>query len=177
MLASTIEHDERWKARYADIPRLAQSALRKFKPPGEPFQHRLASRVPGQLRPPQWLVDRVFQRGYLYALTAYWGHGKTALMLTIALCCAAGRKRRHATGGALQGDVHVRRERGRRAAAGTCGRVAAEHRLVELDGWMFFTQVAFPIEDAAAASGSSRRLPPCAVRVAGDRHRARAQRS
>ena len=102
------------------------------------------------LRPPNWIVNRVLQRGYLYALTAYWGHGKTALMLTIALCCAAGRK---------VGTLQVERCK----VLYLCGENVDDVRLRvravadvlniradELDEHLYFTQIPFALEDPAS---------------------------
>jgi len=43
------------------------------------------------LQPPYYVWHHVLQRGCLYALTAKWGHGKTAVMVTVALHLAIGR--------------------------------------------------------------------------------------
>lgn len=40
--------------------------------------------------PPTWVIDRVLPKGALYALTAVWGHFKTALALLMADCIATG---------------------------------------------------------------------------------------
>ena len=42
------------------------------------------------LEPPYYVWHRVLQKGCLYALTAKWGHGKTAVMVTVALHVAIG---------------------------------------------------------------------------------------
>lgn len=44
------------------------------------------------ITPPQWLVDGVIQRSYLYGLTALTNHGKTALAAILAVCVATGRR-------------------------------------------------------------------------------------
>jgi hypothetical protein len=99
---------------------------------------------------PQWVVERVFQRGYVYALTAFWGHGKTAVMVTIALLVAAGRK---------VGRYRVARER----VLFMCGENPEDVRMRvklataelgiswgELDGWLHFTEAPFGIDNPAA---------------------------
>jgi hypothetical protein len=43
------------------------------------------------IEPPRYAWHRVLQYGCLYGLTAKWGHGKTAVMLTVALHAATGR--------------------------------------------------------------------------------------
>lgn len=42
--------------------------------------------------PPQYLIDGMIQRGYLYSLTAKTGHGKTAVDMFICQCVARGLK-------------------------------------------------------------------------------------
>ena len=42
------------------------------------------------IRSPEWLIDGVIQRGYLYGLTAPTNHGKTALAAHLAPCVAHG---------------------------------------------------------------------------------------
>jgi hypothetical protein len=52
---------------------------------GEPLPLMLsAEQFVAGLSPPAYLIDGVLQRGYLYALTARTGHGKTAVALYIA---------------------------------------------------------------------------------------------
>ncbi len=41
-------------------------------------------------KPPEYLIDGMVQRGYLYTLTARTGHGKTAVGMYIAQCVARG---------------------------------------------------------------------------------------
>lgn len=43
------------------------------------------------MEPPSYIWHRVLQKGCLYALTAKWGHGKTAVMITVAMHVATGR--------------------------------------------------------------------------------------
>ncbi len=42
----------------------------------------------GGYRPPEWLVDDILQRGYVYALTAPTNHGKTAIITTLIISLA-----------------------------------------------------------------------------------------
>lgn len=42
-------------------------------------------------RPPEYIVDGIFQRGRVQALTAYTGHTKTTTALHLALCVATGK--------------------------------------------------------------------------------------
>jgi hypothetical protein len=44
-----------------------------------------------KMQPPDYVWHRVLQKGCLYAFTAKWGHGKTAVMNTVAMHVAAGR--------------------------------------------------------------------------------------
>jgi hypothetical protein len=45
-----------------------------------------------EFRPPDPLVEGIIMRGFIYALTAHTGRGKTAVALLIAACVALGRK-------------------------------------------------------------------------------------
>ncbi len=59
------------------------------RPEGELFVN--ASDFISDITPPEWLVDGIIQRSYLYGLTAQTNHGKTALAAHIAVCVALGR--------------------------------------------------------------------------------------
>jgi hypothetical protein len=52
----------------------------------QPFDEFVAAR-----RPVVWAVQNMIQRGYVYSLTARWGHGKTAVALPLAMHVAMGR--------------------------------------------------------------------------------------
>lgn len=45
-----------------------------------------------RFKPPEYLIDKVLQRGYLYSMTARTGHGKTAVAMYLAQCIARGEK-------------------------------------------------------------------------------------
>jgi hypothetical protein len=59
-------------------------------PPAGPLVLTSSKFVAG-FSPPAYLIDGMMQRGYLYALTARTGHGKTAIALLMAACIALGR--------------------------------------------------------------------------------------
>ena len=111
MLSSTVEHDERWKARYADIPRLVHSALEKFK----------ATDVPGLIELGFWVsdarvttalpyvIERLYGRGQIVVFWGFPGAGKSFVAAEMLLCIGAG------VGW-----------RGRRVHAGICIYVVAE---------------------------------------------------
>lgn len=96
------EIDSRWEsfegartgyaAVFAEAQRRGWQNPRKTKPtaPAEgnvvPFGVFCAD-----IEPPRYVWHRVLQYGCLYGLTAKWGHGKTAVMLTVALHAATGR--------------------------------------------------------------------------------------
>jgi hypothetical protein len=99
---------------------------------------------------PEWVLDRILQRRYVYALTAFWGHGKTAIMLAIALHVAAGR---------ALGPHRVQRQR----VAFLCGENVDDVKLRvrmtgevmgldldELEPWLYFTEAPFAIDDPVA---------------------------
>lgn len=58
-------------------------------PKGQPLLLSAAQFVAG-FTPPEYLVDGIMQRGYLYSLTARTGHGKTAISMYLAQCVARG---------------------------------------------------------------------------------------
>ena len=101
-------------------------------------------------KPPVFVWHRVLQAGYLYALTAYWGAGKTAIAVGIALHVAAGRELAgHATdackvlylSGENPADVAMRAKK----AAEVFGIDDAE-----LAGNIHFTQRPFAIDNPEA---------------------------
>ena len=58
---------------------------------GEPLPRLLtAAQFVAGFTPPEYLVDGIMQRGYLYSLTARTGHGKTAVAMYIAQAIARG---------------------------------------------------------------------------------------
>lgn len=57
---------------------------------GIPFAQSVAAFIKG-VKPPEYLIEPVIQRGSLYTLSALTSHGKTAVLLYIALCIASGR--------------------------------------------------------------------------------------
>jgi AAA domain len=54
----------------------------------EPLDITLADEAVAALEPPDYIIDGILQRGFLYAMTAQTGHGKTALALRLAACVA-----------------------------------------------------------------------------------------
>lgn len=64
---------------------------------GEPLPLLLnAAQFVAGFTPPEYLVDGIMQRGYLYSLTARTGHGKTAVSMYLAQCVARGQPFHHA---------------------------------------------------------------------------------
>lgn len=101
----------------------------------------------GNSPPPRYVWQRVLQAGSLYALTAPWGAGKTAIAITIALHVATGRQlagRKTAKSRVLflcgenPDDVKLRV----RAAAALFNIDPSE-----LEGAVYFTRGAFSIDD------------------------------
>lgn len=101
----------------------------------------------GTMEPPSYVWHRVLQKGCLYALTAKWGHGKTAVMITVALHVATGR---------ALGGHQVKRGR----VLYLCGENPADVRLrvaaavlkfgidpAELAGQIFFTRRPFALDN------------------------------
>lgn len=70
-----------------------ESAPRPTDKDGKPLPLLLtAAQFVAGFSPPQYLIDGIVQRGYLYALTARTGHGKTAVDMYIAQTVATGQK-------------------------------------------------------------------------------------
>lgn len=101
------------------------------------------------MEPPSYIWHRVLQKGCLYALTAKWGHGKTAVMITVAMHVAIGRE---------LGGHQVKRQR----VLYLCGENPADVQLrttaaalkfgmdpSELAGQIFFTRRPFALDDEA----------------------------
>jgi hypothetical protein len=57
---------------------------------GVPYAQSVGAFIRSQ-KPPEYLVEPLIQRASLYTLTALTSHGKTAVLLYIALCIASGR--------------------------------------------------------------------------------------
>jgi hypothetical protein len=93
MLASTAPRDERWQERFRDIPRCVRDAVAKFG--AQPTQAgpliQTSEQFVADFTPPDYLIDGVLQRRFLYSLTGKTGSGKTALALLFAACVALGR--------------------------------------------------------------------------------------
>jgi len=96
MESSSAPRDDRWEARYGDIPRAVSTAREKFgeaetpaPDPATPLIVSSAKFIAGFV-PPDYILDGVIQRGFLYALTARTGDGKTAIALLLAACVAQG---------------------------------------------------------------------------------------
>lgn len=99
------------------------------------------------MEPPSYIWHRVLQKGCLYALTAKWGHGKTAVMITVAMHVATGRE---------LGGHQVKRQR----VLYLCGENPADVQLrttaaalkfgmdpSELAGQIFFTRRPFALDN------------------------------
>jgi hypothetical protein len=98
---------------------------------------------------PEFIVEKVIQRGQIYSFTAKWGHGKTALGLTWAVHIAAGRdfagfktlrSRALYLAGENPADVQLR-------VISICREFDIDPK--ELDGWLYFSDKAFPINQAS----------------------------
>jgi len=94
---------------------------------------------------PEFIVEKVIQRGQIYSFTAKWGHGKTALGLTWAIHIAAGldfagfrtlRSRVLYLAGENPADIQLR-------VISICREFDIDPN--ELDGWLYFSDKAFPI--------------------------------
>jgi 8-oxo-dGTP pyrophosphatase MutT (NUDIX family) len=96
MDSSNAPRDDRWQARYDDIPRAVSTAREKI---GErarqaSLPNRLlqsSAQFTGSFVPPDPLISGILQRRFVYALTGHTGRGKTAIALLFAAHVALGR--------------------------------------------------------------------------------------
>jgi AAA domain/Bifunctional DNA primase/polymerase, N-terminal len=93
MLTSNVAHDERWQTRFDDLPRIVRDAETKFgKATDEPRRLRdTSAQFVADFVPPDYVLDGVLQRRFLYSFTGRTGSGKTAVVLLIAASVALGR--------------------------------------------------------------------------------------
>jgi hypothetical protein len=94
---SNAPRDDRWQARYDDIPRAVATASEKIgERAGQPcLPHRLlqsSAQFTGSFVPPDPLISGILQRRFIYALTGHTGRGKTAIALSFAAHVALGRR-------------------------------------------------------------------------------------
>lgn len=113
---------------------------------GEQVVH-LAGEFMARAKAPEFILEKVIQRGQIYTLTAKWGHGKTALGLAMAMHIAAGidfagfrvkRSRVLYLAGENPFDVQMR-------SIALCREMDLSPSM--LDGWLYFSDKAFPIND------------------------------
>jgi hypothetical protein len=99
MTATTDRHDARWKTRYDDIPRAVKTARDKIgdAEAAERLHEKTKSglmQTSGEFvadfTPPDYLIDGLMQRRYVYSFTGPTGSGKTAIILLFSLHVACG---------------------------------------------------------------------------------------
>lgn len=94
---SDAPRDDRWQARYDDIPRAVATAREKLgeraRQPSLPNRLLQSSaQFTGSFVPPDPLISGILQRRFIYALTGHTGRGKTAIALLFATHVALGRR-------------------------------------------------------------------------------------
>lgn len=104
-------------------------------------------------RSPHFILERVLQKNQVYSATAKWGHGKTAVFLTMAIHLALGRD--FADFRALRSKVlYLAGENPddiRLRVIAICKQYGFDAN--DLDGWLYFSRSAFAInKDAIAQS-------------------------
>jgi AAA domain/Bifunctional DNA primase/polymerase, N-terminal len=97
MNSSSAPRDDRWQARYDDIPRAVSTASEKIgehaRQPSLPNRLLQSSaQFTGSFVPPDPLISGILQRRFIYALTGHTGRGKTAIALLFAAHVALGRR-------------------------------------------------------------------------------------
>ena len=94
MLASDAPHDDRWRARYAQIPDLVNSAVAKFNAINEQSALKDVS-VTDVLVSPSPVTEFVWHgyvpKGVVTMLSAHGGTGKSTIALMLSVCTALGR--------------------------------------------------------------------------------------
>ena len=98
-LASTAQHDERWRERFDDIPRGVRTGYEKYgngetgntKSNDEPIAFIDAGEDDWNVPPREWLLGNMFCREFVSSLLGNGGTGKTALRYTEYLSLAVGR--------------------------------------------------------------------------------------
>ncbi|ANQ84835.1 hypothetical protein dqs_1797 [Azoarcus olearius] len=139
-LQGVLRTDESWRAK-------AKAAWREMDAAGLGGNVVPYTEFTRAMEPPSYVWHRVLQKGCLYALTAKWGHGKTALMITVAMHVATGRE---------LGGHQVERQR----VLYLCGENPADVQLritaaalkfgmppSELSGQIFFTRRPFALDN------------------------------
>lgn len=95
MEESTAPHDARWQERFDDIPNLVSSWEKKLGGTSVVLSGRLfqssAEFVAGFV-PPDYLIDGLLQRRFVYSMTAPTGTGKTCIALRMTAHVALGMK-------------------------------------------------------------------------------------
>jgi hypothetical protein len=95
MELSIAPRDKRFQERFDDLPNLVTSAQDKYGAGIIALNAHLlqssAEFVAGFV-PPDYLIDGWLQRRFVYSITGMTGHGKTTVMLYIAVCAALGIK-------------------------------------------------------------------------------------
>jgi AAA domain/Bifunctional DNA primase/polymerase, N-terminal len=97
MDSSSAPHEDRWQARYDDIPRAVSTAREKIgkRARQSNVRQRLlqtSAQFTGSFVPPDPLISGILQRRFIYALTGHTGRGKTAIALLFAAHVALGRR-------------------------------------------------------------------------------------
>ncbi len=100
MDASNAPKDERWRERYDDIPRAVRTAREKFRKSTPSLVPELglggcliqsSAQFVADFEPPEYVIDNIAQRRYVYSVTGSTGAGKTAILLFISAHAALGR--------------------------------------------------------------------------------------
>lgn len=94
MHASEAPHDARWRARYAQIPDLVNSAVAKFNPINDQPSLKHVSVADVLLSPSpatEYVWDGYVPKGVVTMLSAHGGTGKSTIALMLSVCTALGR--------------------------------------------------------------------------------------
>lgn len=101
MDSSQAPRNERWQARYTDIPRSVETAFQKFKNPGMPVTidpatgereplFRKAGSLLANLKPIEFIVDGYFESDAIASVFGPAGCGKSFITVDIGCCVSTG---------------------------------------------------------------------------------------
>lgn len=95
LLASKTPHDERWRARFGDIPKLVNSAIEKFRSPqavGHLLEHAFWVRDAKVNLELPYVVKGLFGRGQIIVCWGPPGSGKTFVVMEMVGAVGSGQK-------------------------------------------------------------------------------------
>lgn len=156
LMQQSNDGSDRWQNRFDAIKRMVREAISKgFAPASLTLDYGFivsAGEFVAKAESPFYLVERMLQKGMVYSCTAKWGHGKTAVLLTLAAHIALGKafaglravqSRVLFMAGENPADVRLR-------LLGVCKHYGFDVHEVEQN--LMFTTYSFPIDNVGACN-------------------------